>query len=115
MADTRRKETPESEVFGTEEALAKMMMELLNPTEQKLFTVTDITPDEVFSLSILLRYAKKFSSILIENWVRDFLKLRISRLRLGRREFLLLGTGIRELTEEKKKGKRLTDMFAGMK
>ena len=41
----KREDTRESEVFGTEEALAKISMELLSPMEKKLFTVTDVMPD----------------------------------------------------------------------
>jgi hypothetical protein len=38
----KREDVRESEVFGTEEALAKISMELLSPIEKKLFTVTDV-------------------------------------------------------------------------
>jgi len=111
----KRDERPESEVFGTEEALARISMELLNPQDQKLLTVTDVTPEEIFGLSTLMEYAKKFKSTIIKDWVRNFLLMRISRFRLGRREFLLLGTGMKESMEERRRGKKVTDLFAGLK
>lgn len=102
-----------AEVMGTEEALARIAMELLEPEKSKLFTVSDITPEEVFGLATLLRIGKLFRSTLIQNWIRDFLLLRVSRLRLGRKEFLLLMTGIKEVEERKRRGK-VKDLFAGL-
>jgi hypothetical protein len=109
----KREDTKESEVFGTEEALAKISMELLSPVEKKLFTVTDVTPSEIFGIPTLLAFAKKFKSDIMETWVEDFLLLRISRLRAGRQEFVIVLSGIRDFSEMKKKGKA-SDLFAGL-
>lgn len=111
---TRRKEAPDSQVFGTEEALAKISMELLSPTGDKLMTVTDLTPEEIFSLAYLNRIATIFKSKVMKEWVREFMLMRISRFRRGRQEFLLLGTGIREIGDRKKRGK-VADIFAGLR
>jgi hypothetical protein len=114
MVLKRKEPEAASTVFGTEEALARIAMELLEPSGDKLYTVTDVTPEEIFSIAVINRYATLFKSSMMENWVNDFLKLRISRFRLGRREFLLLAAGIKESEEAKKKGK-VTDLFAGLK
>jgi hypothetical protein len=111
----REKEAPSSEVFGTEEALAKIAMELLKPEGEKLLTVTDVTPEEIFGLPTLLSFSDYFKSKLIKDWIRNFLLLRISRLRMGRREFILLSTGIKEVAEARKRGGRIGDLFAGLK
>jgi hypothetical protein len=42
MVLQRGQDIKESEVFGTEEALAKISMELLQPAGDKLLTVTDV-------------------------------------------------------------------------
>lgn len=102
-------------LMGIEEALAKISMELLEPEEDKLMTVSDVTPEEVFTLALLMAYGKEFKSKMIDEWIKKFLLLRISRWRMGRREFLLLGTGLREATEEKSKKASLKSLFAGMK
>lgn len=115
MVKDVRAEAPESSIVGTEEALARIAMELLKPTEEKLFTVTDVTAEEIFGLATLLRYAKIFKSKVIEDWIKEFLLLRISRFRLGRREFIMLSTGIKEASEEKRRGKKLGDLFAGLR
>ena len=109
-----RKEAPTPEVFGTEEALAKIVMEMLKPEGDKLYTVTDVTPQEIFGISAMLRYAKIFKSDVMNDWVTDFLKLRISRFRLGRREFIVLGTGIKEVAEERRK-RGVKDLYAGLR
>lgn len=110
----RTQETPESTVFGTEEALAKISMELLSPTGDKLMTVTDLTPEEVFGIAYLKSIATVFKSDIIDEWIRNFQLMRISRFRRGRQEFLLLGTGIREVADKKKAG-NVGDIFAGLK
>ena len=111
----RDKVPEQQEIVGTEEALARIMLELMNPEKDKLYTVSDATPSEIFGIPTLLAYAKKFKSTLVEEWVKKFLLLRVSRFRLGRREFLLLSTGIKELAEEKRKGKKVQDLFMGLK
>jgi hypothetical protein len=109
-----RKEAPTPEVFGPEEALARVVSEMLSPQGDKLKTVTDVTPQEIFGLATIQQYAKVFGSTLIEGWVKEFLLLRISRLRLSRREFVLLSAGIRE-TGEKKRGGKVQDLYAGLR
>lgn len=48
-----------------------------------------------------------------KDWIKEFLLLRISRLRAGRTEFVIVLSGIREFAEMKKKGK-VTDLFSGL-
>jgi hypothetical protein len=107
-----REKQDEREVMGVDEALARISTELLDPRGDKLFTVTDLTPEEIFGIPLLLVIGEEFKSRVIEKWVKKFLLSRISRFRLGRREFVLLGTGIRE-TEEKRKKMGIKDVFAG--
>lgn len=112
----RKQETPEPTVFGVEEAMARIALEQMKPEGEKLKTVTDVTPEEIFALSALLRYADLFDSTIMKKWVEDFMRLRISRWRLGRKENLLTVTGIREVTEERKRrGAKATDLFAGLR
>lgn len=110
MAFREKKE--ERETMGIDEALARISNELLEPRGEKLFAVTDLTPEEVFGIPLLLSFADQLGSTLIKNWARKFMLARISRFRLGRREFVLLGTGLRE-TQESKKKMGIKDVFAG--
>ena len=104
---------PESQVFGIDEALAKISTQLMTPNKNNIYTISDITPEEVFGLSVLSTFAQKFQSKMIEKWIEDFLLLRISRLRLGRRELIQLGAGIRQQNDQKKVGSG--DIFAGLR
>jgi hypothetical protein len=108
-----RDKTPEASVYGLEESLAKIATSMMEADENALFSVSDITPEEVFGLSFLLRFANKSGSKEIEKWVVDFLRLRISRLRLGRKEMMMIGIGSRESSEKKRSN--ITDLFSGLK
>lgn len=111
----RDKEPTVSSIIGLEEALAQLSMEFMNPTtEDKLFTITDITPQEIFGISTLMSLAETFNSELMRNWVNNFLRLRISRFRMGRKELLMLGSGIKE-TGERRKRASLDSLFSGFK
>lgn len=108
-------DTGKTRISGTEEALAEIFLELLNPKEENLLTVSDITPEEVFGMSLISTYANLFGSTMLKDWKSNFLRGRISRLRLGRKELVLLGTGINDLLKMKKSGKmKLGDLFQGM-
>lgn len=113
MVLKRGEDFKESEVYGTEEALARISMELLKPEEEKLLTVTDVTPIETFGIPTMMSFAKLFGSKLSEEWIKKFLLLRISRLRSGRTEFTIILSGMREFAELKKKGK-LGDIYSGL-
>jgi len=109
----QRRDTPETEVLGTEESLAKISLELLEPKDDKLLTVTDITPTEGFGIPTIMAFSKIFKSTLSEKWIKNFMLLRISRLRSGRTEFVIILSGMREYSELKKKGK-ISDLYAGL-
>jgi len=94
--------------------MAKIAMEMLSPTKDKLYTITDVTADEIFGLTSLMRFADIFNSNVMRKWVKEFMLLRISRFRLGRKEFLLLITGMKELAEERRKKAKVTELFSGL-
>jgi hypothetical protein len=113
----RLQKTEGGELFGLEEALAKINMELLNPSGEKLYTVSDVTATEIFPLSYLLTLSKKLDSKLMNQWAEKFLLLRISRFRLGRREFVFISGGLREVSEARKGSQKggLANLFSGFK
>ena len=108
-----RDKEPTSSVFGMEEALARMSMELMSPENEKLFTISDVTPEEVFGIATLISYAELFHSQTIKDWIANFLLLRISRFRTGRKELLMLGTGVKE--REGKTKSSLQNLFSGLR
>jgi len=99
------------DVFGTEEALARISLELLEPDDRKLYTVTDVTPKEVFIIPLMKTISEIYGSKMVNEFIEKFLLLRISKLRAGRTEFVIITSGIREFAEIKKKGGKLGDIF----
>jgi hypothetical protein len=113
--DFRKKsDSTAGEIVGFEEAMAKINLELMNPTGDKIKTLSDVTPQEVFGLTVLGIYEKLFDSKVIRGSINDFLQFRISRLRLGRREFVSIGTGMSEYAANKKPSRMGGgDIFSG--
>lgn len=109
-----RDETVDSSIFGIEESQARLMTGFDNPTGERLFALSDITPNEVFGLNLIKSYADKFSSPLVDDWIKRHLLFRISRLRIGRKELVLLLSGIAQ-SEKSGKKKSLSDLFSGLK
>jgi hypothetical protein len=115
MTDIRDKLDAKNRVYGTEEALAQIFIQLLEPQGANLQTVSDVTPQEIFGLSVLKSYSTIINSGIMSNWVEDFLRLRVSRMRIGRKELILLGSGIREYLDNKSKGKtKFSELFQGL-
>jgi hypothetical protein len=101
-------------VVGTEEAVARIGMEFLSPDKENVPLLTDLTPKEIFILTALKALADFYDSKIIDKFILTFMKLRVSRYRIGRKELILFATGLKELEEEKRKGKQLSSLFAGL-
>jgi hypothetical protein len=101
-------------VIGPEEAIARIGLELLYAQGEELKSLSDLTPKEVFYLSVLTNIAEFYNSNVMKNFIDNFLKFRISRMRLGRKEMLIFATGLREATEEIKKGRSVASLLAGL-
>lgn len=109
-----RQEAPETTVFGIDEQIAKSIQTLEAPQDERLQAQSDITPSEVFGLNIIKRFGEIFNSNVIDSWIKDHLLFRISMFRMGRKEIIVMTTGLREATEKRGKGK-ITDLFAGLR
>jgi hypothetical protein len=114
MRQKLKKESEEMGIVGLDEALAKVSLELMKPADERLHTVSDLTPEEIFGMSAMLSYADYLDSDLIRQWVRHFLLLRVSRFRLGRKEFLLILGGLQQISAMKGGAKSTKDLFAGL-
>jgi len=97
--------------LGQEEALAKSLLELTQPEKIELFS--DLNDEEIIALSALLTWGKELKIKVLKTFVQQFLRLRVSRYRLGRREIALTvgmaggSVGV--------KPKSVKDLFAGLK
>jgi len=101
-------------VVGPEEAIARIGLELLYADDEQLKSLSDLTPKEVFYLTALTNIAEFYDSDVMKNFITNFLKFRMSRMRLGRKEMLIFATGLREATEEAKRGRGMTSLISGL-
>lgn len=81
---------------GSEEALAKTLLEFLNPKAIEYYTELD--DEEILMISALKTWAKETKLKILDEFATHFLKLRVSKHRQGRREIPLAiglaGSGI---------------------
>lgn len=83
---------PEERMFGTEEALGKLIKEFTEATKKKLPTLSDLNTEEIDFISLLRTLAKRINSKTINTFVDNFLALRVSRFRLGRNEMVRIAS-----------------------
>ena len=99
MIEVMLKETPEQEkrleeVFGLEEATAKMIVELIK--SERINLLTDLTFEEIQALTVAETFGKwineKFSCNVLEDICQLYKELKVSIGRRGRTEIIELGT-----------------------
>jgi hypothetical protein len=103
--------SPTEKVYGTEEALAKGILELLKETKTKI--LSDLDDEEILNLSLLYTWADEINCKALKNFCDTFLQLRVSRFRLGRREIVGIASFAGE--PDRKKVKSIKDLFAGFR
>jgi hypothetical protein len=103
--------SPTEKAYGQEEAVAKGILDLLKTEKKKIFS--DIEDDHILNLSILFTWAEMIKCEAIKKVCENFLELRVSRFRLGRREIIAVASYSGE--PERKKVRSITDLFKGMR
>lgn len=78
-----------TDVSTTEEAMGKIIALLANEDKYKL--ITDIQYDEISTIAGLLAIADTYDIVLLKNYLKNFLLLRISNRRQGRKEIVEMG------------------------
>jgi len=73
--------------IGQEEALAKTLLELMNPKVMEFFSEVD--DEEILMISALKTWSKATGFKVLDEFCDNFLKLRVSKHRAGRREIAL--------------------------
>jgi len=103
--------SPTEKVYGTEEALAKGILDLLKTGKPKI--LSDLDDEEILNLSLLYTLAEDIKCDTIKKFCDNFLLLRISRFRLGRREITSIASFTGE--PERRRVKSIKDLFAGIR
>jgi hypothetical protein len=104
--------SPTEKVYGTEEALAKGILNLLHSTEGRK-VLSDLDDEEILNLSLLYTWSDLIKDKALKQFCDNFLELRISRFRLGRREIVSIASFTGE--PERRKIKGIKDLFAGFR
>lgn len=73
--------------LGSEEALAKTLLEFLNPRAIEYYT--ELNDEEIMMISALKTWAKETKLKILDDFATHFLRLRVSKHRQGRREIPL--------------------------
>jgi len=105
---------PEADVYGREEALAKISMELLKTKKYKKI-LSDLSVDEINVVVSLLTIGKLIQSDLIKNIIDEFLELRVSKDRMGRKEILSFALSFGLEGETRGRSRGIGSLFAGLK
>ncbi len=104
-------------LLGTEEAIAQILQQMTDINTISMFT--DLEQQEIndiaLSLIVSKYFKKKFNFTFMEDLVKEYLKLKVSLERKGRKEVVGMIT-LQNLFEARggKSGK-LSDLFAGLK
>jgi hypothetical protein len=102
--------SPTEKVLGFEEQLSIALKDI-SPKDIK--KQSDLNDEEIVGLSVIYLWAETTKIKVLKNFADDFLALRISRHRMGRREIVSLGYGAAE--PERKRLRSLRELFMGIR
>lgn len=100
-----------ADLMGFDEALALSLSSLTN--EDKVKLMSDLYADEIPFIALLFTISKRHSLKSLNNFINEFLKLRVSLERKGRDEIVIVGVGGKK--EEKKSKVSIGELFSGLK
>ncbi|MFQ6054826.1 MAG: hypothetical protein ACE5KE_00255 [Methanosarcinales archaeon] len=104
----------EKMVYGTEEAVARLIMEILRTQPSKVKLLTDLSDEEVQVLSLLSTMGEKLGIDVLKKFCINFCQYRVSMNRKGRKEFVKIATYTTGEVEVSKRKKGIKDLFAGL-
>jgi hypothetical protein len=102
--------SPSEKILGFEEQLSLALKDI-SPKELK--KQSDLNDEEIISLSVIYLWAEITKIKALKNFADNFLALRISRHRMGRREIISLGYGATE--PERRRLRSLRELFLGIR
>jgi len=104
---------PTDKIYGTEEAIAQGLLRLW---ESKNFKIhSDLDDEEILNLSLLYSLGDTTGVKNINKFCDNFLQLRVSRFRLGRREIVTIGSASGADSGDRKKARSIKDLFSGLR
>lgn len=105
--------SPTKRVFGTEEAIGHGMMELFKTDKDKAMLLSELDDEEILNLSLLLTWSDLIDSKALKSFCSNFLRLRVSRFRMGRSEIVRISSNMSG--PDRKRIRSLKDVFSGIR
>jgi len=102
-----------SDVYGKEEAMAKILVELSRTESPKL--LSDIDEEEIPILIGLGRLKDKLNSDLLGSCIKEFLEYRVSLHRQGRQEMITVALASRYQSGSGKSKSGLKSLLSGLR
>jgi hypothetical protein len=109
------KDVEAERLMGTEEAVARLIQELIKVSEEKSKVLSDLNDEEVGVLSLLSTIGEKLNISALKSFCLNFAQYRVSRFRLGRREMVNIASYSTGLEPERRKVRSLKDLFSGIR
>jgi hypothetical protein len=101
-------------ILGTEEAIARLIQELMATNKPKI--QTDLSDEEIGFMALLSSVGESMKIKAIRDFCLNFCLYRVSRYRQGRRELVdIAGFAGAESTDKRRKIKSVKDLFSGIR
>ncbi len=106
-------------IYGTEEAIAKLIMEILRTgaekPKEKTKLLTDLSPEEIHVLTLLSTIGENMNIKVLKEFCLNFCQYKVSKNRLGRKEMVGIATFNLGDGTDKKGRKSIKDLFSGLR
>ena len=94
-------------IFGTEEAIAKLITELVRTEDGKAKLMSDLNDEEVAILALLDTVGERVDLKTLSKFCTNFCQYRVSRFRLGRRELVNIASFTNDMGGDRKKSRTI--------
>jgi len=102
-----------TDIYGVEEAIARSVIELTDVKDEKAKVLSELSLEEIPFVAMLFTVSNRYNLKNLEIFCKEFLKLRVSLDRKGRRELVRISTAEKEMEKQKVKG--ISSLFSGLK
>jgi len=102
---------PTEKIPGLEEQIAQCLRDI---STKDIKQKSDLTDEEILNLSLIYTWAETINCKILKDFANNFLKLRVSKERMGRREIVIIASAGGEIGE-RRRFRSLRDLFAGLR
>ena len=100
-------------LMSHDEAVAQNVLKLGEATDEEIKSLSDLDDEEINYLTILFTLADTIDLDVLKIFGNEFLRLRVSKGRLGRKEIVWISSGLELFAKAAGKVRSPKDIFAG--